>query len=802
MGQTYETGTVVFEHWAITKKLGGGSFGNVYELERQDFGETYRAALKVVSVPQSEDEVRSVMEEGMSYAEAQRYFYGVVEDLVREFSIMSKLRGTANVVDYMDHLVVPHEDGVGWDILIRMELLTPVLTYAYQHPMSRRDVIRLGIDMCRALELCQKYNIIHRDIKPENIFVSENGDFKLGDFGIARTIESTMSGLSQKGTYSYMAPEVFHGKEYGYSVDIYSLGIVLYRLLNKNRTPFLPPAPAPITHGARGDALARRIGGEAIPKPYYSEGRLSEIVLKACAYDPKERYSSPEQMRRELEAILYDQSDSELIYPDGDGVTMDENDYRSSSGGNSGSPRPVQNTVKLDDTWTRPMPRPEERQEHSAPPEDNQEDAFVPRKRRGKTAICAMVIVLALLAIAVGVFLRMRSRQDGVTAQAVGSTQVSAAYDDRNMSGSISVSQGARRPVEIPEAANVVLLDINWTSKKEMTEPLYITVSDPGFPDGDGLAVYHCESDGRWNLIGTYVIRDHAVTFLTESLSPFAFQVVSSAPEVSPTPVPTAIPSPAPIYAEVVEQDGMPVVQLPDDNVLARQLLTEKDRQQAAVGAPVSVRLDVLNVDKTVTQEEKALVDGALKDLSGVGAVGQYMDLRLSKIVNGLQTPLTGPLAQELLLVIDIPDALRADGRAFVAIRIHEGVAAVLRDQDKDPNTITILTDQFSIYALAYTETAPPSPTPLWAQVPIPAPAATTAPPAPTPTPSTEVTPEPGTEVTPEPGSEVTAEPTQEPGSEVTAEPAQESGSEVTPASAPDTGTGQGAPPETGGEVR
>lgn len=341
MGQTYEIGTIVFEHWAITNKLGSGSFGSVYELQRKDFGETYRAALKVITVPQNEAELKSALEEGMTSAQAEKYFYGMVEDVVREFSIMARLKGTANVVDYMDHLVVRHERGIGWDILIRMELLTPVLTYAYQHPLSRRDVIRLGIDMCRALELCQKYNVIHRDIKPENIFVSENGDFKLGDFGIARTIENTMSGLSQKGTYSYMAPEIFHGEEYGYSVDIYSLGIVLYRLLNKNRIPFLPSAPTPITHKDRDNALAKRMNGDALPKPFYSEGRLTEIILKACAYNPRDRYSSPALMRQELEAILYEQSESELIYPDGDLISLKENKYWSTPGnqGDGKSPK-------------------------------------------------------------------------------------------------------------------------------------------------------------------------------------------------------------------------------------------------------------------------------------------------------------------------------------------------------------------------------------------------------------------------------------------------------------------------------
>ena len=329
MSQPYTIGSTVFGRWTIKQKIGEGSFGQVFEIQRDDFGQTYRAALKVITVPQSEAELRGTLEEGMTMAEAEQYFYSVVEDIVREFSLMARLKGTANIVSYEDHTVLRHPDGIGWDILIRMELLTPLLTHAYAHQFSRRDIIQLGIDICKALELCQKYNIIHRDIKPENIFVSENRDFKLGDFGIARTIEKTMSGLSKKGTYNYMAPEVYRGGDYGFGVDLYSLGIVLYRLLNKNRVPFLPSPPEPITYSGREQALAKRMGGEPIPKPFYGEGRLGEIVCKATAFHPKDRYSSPMELRQELEAILYEKEDSALIYPDGDELALMENVYAS-----------------------------------------------------------------------------------------------------------------------------------------------------------------------------------------------------------------------------------------------------------------------------------------------------------------------------------------------------------------------------------------------------------------------------------------------------------------------------------------
>ena len=221
MNGHYEIGEVVLGHWKLVRLLGEGSYGKVYEAEREDYGSKYTAAIKIVTVPQSQSEVDTARAEGMSEESVTAYFRGFVEEIVQEFAVMARLKGTANVVCYEDHAVVPHESGIGWDILIRMELLTPLLRHCAAHPMSREDVLHLGIDLCKALELCREYRIVHRDIKPQNIFVSRLGDFKLGDFGIARTVEKTTGGLSKKGTYTYMAPEVYKEAPYNASVDIY-----------------------------------------------------------------------------------------------------------------------------------------------------------------------------------------------------------------------------------------------------------------------------------------------------------------------------------------------------------------------------------------------------------------------------------------------------------------------------------------------------------------------------------------------------------------------------------------------------
>ena len=294
----------IFGKWHIVRELGEGGFGKVFEIERRDFGGTYKAALKAITIPQSQSEVKDILASGMDEQSVTSYFRGFVEEMIAEFVLMSKLKGHSNIVSYEDHDVIQHAEGIGWDIFIRMELLTPLLDYTRKSDLSRSDVIKLGIDICKALEVCRKNNIIHRDIKPQNIFISDLGDFKLGDFGIARTVEKTMGGLSKKGTYHYMAPEVFKSEPYGASVDIYSLGIVLYRFMNNNRLPFFPPFPSPIKFSDSDAALARRMKGETIPAPANADEALSQVILKACAYSPKDRYLSPSDMRRDLEALL------------------------------------------------------------------------------------------------------------------------------------------------------------------------------------------------------------------------------------------------------------------------------------------------------------------------------------------------------------------------------------------------------------------------------------------------------------------------------------------------------------------
>lgn len=310
-----------FGGWYIRQLIGEGGYGKVFEIERRDtLGAVFTSALKVITIPPNNSGLEGALSEGMDSESASVYFLDCVKELNREITLMSKLKGHSNIVSYEDHDIIQHEDGMGWDILIRMELLTPITKLLKDnHVFSCEEVIRLGIDLCHALELCQRYGIIHRDIKPANIFLSAADDFKLGDFGVARVTNAATAAYTRVGTLNYMAPEIFAGQPYSSNVDIYSLGLVMYQLLNANRMPFYPPYPETITYAAQERAHARRLGGEKLPAPANAPEHLAKIVLRACAPNPADRYQTAAQMRQELEALQKQEpaaSGNTIVLPD------------------------------------------------------------------------------------------------------------------------------------------------------------------------------------------------------------------------------------------------------------------------------------------------------------------------------------------------------------------------------------------------------------------------------------------------------------------------------------------------------
>ena len=291
----------IWPKWHTVELIGRGAFGEVYKVKREELGETFYSAVKVIKIPRDDSEVREFLSEGQTSQSIRFYYESIAKGLMNEIKVLEQLKSAGNVVNIEEFEILEKEDGIGWDAYIRMELLQNLNEYRQGRQMHWQEVEKLGMDICKALEYCEQCRIIHRDIKPSNIFVDNYGNFKLGDFGIARQLEKTQSTLSQKGTEMYMAPEVrFGDRKSSYNVDLYSLGLVMYRLLNRNKMPFEPLDRDMLTYQDKEEALSRRLRGDRLPLPADVPAGLGQIIIRACEADRDKRYQRASEMYADL----------------------------------------------------------------------------------------------------------------------------------------------------------------------------------------------------------------------------------------------------------------------------------------------------------------------------------------------------------------------------------------------------------------------------------------------------------------------------------------------------------------------
>jgi len=296
----------VLPEWSIERLLGSGQCGRVYKVSKSDGSYTTYSAIKVITVPADPTQADMLCKnDGIDRNGSRAYFKEIVDGFLNEIRTMDSFKNCPNIVRIEDYKVYESEDDVSWDIFIRMELLTPVNEYFFNKTPTEEQAAQLGIDICSAIEVLSKKNIVHRDIKPENVFINEYGNYKLGDFGTARVLsEYSLSMTQGVGTPYYMAPEIYMSTKYDSRADIYSLGIVLYRLLNKNRLPFLDSEKQLLSPSERQTAFMKRISGEKLTPPREASPEMSDIILKACAFDPKDRFSTATEMKKALRNLI------------------------------------------------------------------------------------------------------------------------------------------------------------------------------------------------------------------------------------------------------------------------------------------------------------------------------------------------------------------------------------------------------------------------------------------------------------------------------------------------------------------
>lgn len=313
--------------WYVDKELGFGSYGRVWRIYCKEGNNIKYAAMKEVVIPPSSKVLKDAKVEGLNEENAKIYFEDVLEKSLNEVNIMKSLMDCKTIVRFDEYMVkkITDLDDFGWVIFIRMELLQPFKNLILDNMLKLSDVIKLGIDICLALEKCQELGIMHRDIKPDNLFYDANNNcFKLGDFGIARSLKRATADKGRAGTLSHMSPQVYTGEAFTFRDDLYALGIILYRLLNHNRLPLLPKYPKQFTVDQRDKALIRRLTGEKPDLPdivfqnYYDDigitidmgkdlqktiEKVGIIVQKSILPNPIDRYKSAKELRYELEEV-------------------------------------------------------------------------------------------------------------------------------------------------------------------------------------------------------------------------------------------------------------------------------------------------------------------------------------------------------------------------------------------------------------------------------------------------------------------------------------------------------------------
>ena len=282
-----------YKGWKIGKRISTGSSGTVvYEINR-NYGCKEENVIKIVTLLEERVCWEDMTEESRRNYETQRK--KAKEKAVQEVALMYDLKTCENIVGYLDYgfLEISDTDGISYVLTIRMFKYKDLDSIAKSKVLSESDIIKIGMDVCNALEACERKEIMHRDIKPGNIFYAEDkdkGKYLLADFGISRIVEKGDLAHTYQGTWQFAAPEQFDGltgrNGYDHRVDIYSLGLTLYYLANNQKFP-----------------SCNRYREEIAPIEGVNP-ELNRILLKACALSAGNRYSEASEMKTDLQ-ILY-----------------------------------------------------------------------------------------------------------------------------------------------------------------------------------------------------------------------------------------------------------------------------------------------------------------------------------------------------------------------------------------------------------------------------------------------------------------------------------------------------------------
>lgn len=233
--------------------------------------------------------------------------YSQDEDFCRRFHAEGEavaMLGHPNIVSVYD---VSNTGGADY---IVMELIDGISLKQYMEKkgvLNWKETLHFAIQICKALEHAHSRGLVHRDIKPHNIMVLKNGSIKVTDFGIARVMSKSNTLTKEAlGSVHYISPEQAKGGRVDDRSDLYSLGTVMYEMIT-GRPPYDGESPVAV-------AIQHINGGARMPSTLNPNipGGLEQIIMKAMAHEPGDRYSSATAMLydmdefRKLPSLLFD----------------------------------------------------------------------------------------------------------------------------------------------------------------------------------------------------------------------------------------------------------------------------------------------------------------------------------------------------------------------------------------------------------------------------------------------------------------------------------------------------------------
>ena len=298
----------IWPGWEIKEQVGEGDIGKVFRIERTDAGITREAALKVIEISGDSAEIKKFRKMGMDEESILEIYEDRKNQLlaaVGRLSCLSTAYGIASIEDYDSSW--NEEDSV-WTILIRSEFLESLDAYGKKKggDLLPVEIAEMGRDIAGALMTLEKEGITSLSVKPSNILRNSEGSYKLSDAWINEGT-GILANWKIGALFAWDAPELVRSGKYDQTSDIYSLGMIMYVLLNGGKLPFLEEGGEVKRWMKIKIANEKRVSGEQLPNPVHGDEELQKIVLKACAPKPEDRYQNALELREALEIWLFGQ---------------------------------------------------------------------------------------------------------------------------------------------------------------------------------------------------------------------------------------------------------------------------------------------------------------------------------------------------------------------------------------------------------------------------------------------------------------------------------------------------------------